>query len=174
MEEGPGKQKRKQMEEGIRWKRELERHRKGEREEERVSEREKDTQREKLSAVYRQGILRRETSYKGIWKKKRNESEKGPWKKEKKSTRCLYCIDLKLAVVKKRRKRKREGGLASSMREQVISCVSMIVIAHPGPGTDISQRAACIGVSGWQSVQRPVRGPGVRITQTYHWLDQND
>lgn len=83
MEEGPGKQKRKQMEEGIRWKRELERHRKGEREEERVSEREKDTQREKLSAVYRQGILRRETSYKGIWKKKEMKVKKGHEKKKR-------------------------------------------------------------------------------------------
>lgn len=75
-------------------------------------------------------------------KKKRNEREKGPGKKEqKKSTICLYCIDVKLAAVKKRRERKREGGLASSMREQGISCVSMIVIARPRPGTDISQKS---------------------------------
>lgn len=140
MEEGPGKQKRKQMEEGIRWKRELERHRKGEREEERVSERETHTQREKLSAVYRQGILRRH-HIRGYGKKKKWEWKRAMKKEQKKSTRCLYCIDVKLAAVKKRRKRKRKEGLASLMREQGISCVSMIVIAYPRPETDISQKS---------------------------------
>lgn len=75
--------------------------------------------------------------------------KKGPEKKEqKKSTICLYCIDVKLAAVKKRREGKREGGLASSMREQGISCVSMIVIARPRPGTDRSQKSVHRCLSG--------------------------
>lgn len=51
-------------------------------------------------------------------KKKRNEKEKGSGKKEqKKSTICLYCIDVKLAPVKKRRERKKEGRRACFIDE---------------------------------------------------------
>lgn len=55
-----------------------------EREEERVSERETHTQREKLSAVYRQGILRRH-HIRGYEKKKEMRVKKGHEKKNKRN-----------------------------------------------------------------------------------------
>lgn len=70
-------------------------------------------------------------------------------KAQKKSTRCLYCIDVKLAVVKKKRKKRRECGLVSLMREQGISCVSTIVVVHSRPGTDKSEKSVyrCLRVT---------------------------
>lgn len=53
-----------------------------------------------------EAILRRETSHKEV-EKREEKKERGMKKEQKKSTRCFYCIDLKLAA---ERRKRREGG----------------------------------------------------------------
>lgn len=107
-------------------------------------ERETHTLREKLSAVYRQGILRRETSHKGIWKKKKSEWKRPVKNEQKKSTRCLYCIDVKLVAVKKWGEKK-EGRRASFIDEKTGN--QLCKYDCNGALGLIYLKRACIGVS---------------------------